>query len=95
MKARVYLYASIFMYDFFYDSQMLFNPLEIILNQNKLTRPNYVDWKRNLDIVLTVEAYKYVLTEECLDLSIANAPRFKRERYKNGLKLMRWHIAIF
>lgn len=36
---------------------MSFNPIAIILNQNKLTRPNYVDWKRNMDIVLTAEGY--------------------------------------
>ena len=29
-----------------------FSPLVTILNQNKLTGSNYVDWKRNLDIVL-------------------------------------------
>jgi len=34
-----------------------------ILNQNKLTGPNYVDWKRNLDIVLTVDVHKYWLTD--------------------------------
>nr|XP_016459920.1 PREDICTED: uncharacterized protein LOC107783461 [Nicotiana tabacum] len=42
-----------------------FNPLTSILNQNKLEGPNYVDWKRNLDIVLTVEGYKFVITDEC------------------------------
>lgn len=25
----------------------LFGPLVVILTQNKLSRPNYVDWKRN------------------------------------------------
>ena len=65
------------MYDFFYDSQMLSNPLTIILNQNKLIGPNYVDWKRNLDIVLTAKGYKYVLNEECPDLFAANVP-FKK-----------------
>ena len=39
-----------------------FSPLVAILNQNKLTESNYVDWKRNLDIILTVEEHKYVLT---------------------------------
>lgn len=34
----------------------------VILNQNKLTGPNYLDWKRNLDIVLVAEEYKFVLT---------------------------------
>ena len=74
---------------------MLFNPLAIILNQNKLTGPNYVNWKRNLDIVLIAEGYTYVLIEDCPYLLAANAPRLERERYENGLKLMRWHIAIF
>ena len=42
-----------------------FNPLVAILNQNKLTGSNYVDWKRNLDIVLTAKEHKYVLTQPC------------------------------
>ncbi|XP_019235065.1 PREDICTED: uncharacterized protein LOC109215449, partial [Nicotiana attenuata] len=42
-----------------------FNPLTSILNQNKLEGPNYVDWKRNLDIVLTAEGYKFIIIEEC------------------------------
>ena len=54
---------------------MSFNSLAIILNQNKLTRLNYVDLKGNLDIVLTTEGYKYILTEERPDLPTANAPR--------------------
>ncbi|XP_026399088.1 uncharacterized protein LOC113294935 [Papaver somniferum] len=33
------------------------------LERNQLTGPNYVDWKRNLDIVLTVQDYKFVLNE--------------------------------
>ena len=40
-----------------------FSPLVAILNQNKLTGSNNVDWKRNLDIVLTTEEHKYVLTQ--------------------------------
>ncbi|KAM3327212.1 hypothetical protein P3S67_002338 [Capsicum chacoense] len=42
-----------------------FNPLTFILNQNKLEGPNYVDWKRNLNIFLTAEGFKFVLVEEC------------------------------
>ena len=42
-----------------------FNPLAVILKENKLTGPNYIDWKRNLDIVLTAEGYKFVLTQVC------------------------------
>ncbi|KAL6346158.1 hypothetical protein AAG906_027888 [Vitis piasezkii] len=41
-----------------------FNPLANILTQNKLEGPNYVDWKRNLDIFL-LEEYKFVLNEVC------------------------------
>ncbi|KAH0650235.1 hypothetical protein KY284_030147 [Solanum tuberosum] len=41
-----------------------FNSLSFILNQNKLEGPNYVDWKRNIDIVITSEGFKYVLVEE-------------------------------
>ena len=42
-----------------------FSPLVAFLNQNKLTGPNFVDWKRNLDIVLIAEEHKYVLTQPC------------------------------
>ena len=40
-----------------------FNPLSTILKDNKLTGTNYVDWKRNLNLVLTAEDCAYVLTE--------------------------------
>ena len=43
-------------------SHTSFNPLSAILNQNKLNGQNYVDWKRNLDIVLTADGYKFALT---------------------------------
>ncbi len=46
-----------------------FSPLVAILKENKLTGLNYVDWKRNLDIVLTLDGYKYVLTEPCLEIN--------------------------
>ena len=42
-----------------------FNPLSVILKENKLTGPNYIDWKRNLNLVLTAQEYKYVLVEVC------------------------------
>ena len=50
-----------------------FSPLVTILNQNKLTRSNYVDWKRNLDIVLTAEEHKYVLTKPCPSFPLLDA----------------------
>ena len=39
--------------------------MSTILKDNKLTRTNYVDWKRNLNMVLTAEDCAYVLTEVC------------------------------
>ena len=73
---------------------MSFNPLAIILSQNKLTKPNYVGQKRNLNIILTIEGYKYILTKERPDLLTTNAPRSKIKNIKNELKMMRWHVAI-
>ena len=51
-----------------------FSPLVTILNQNKLTGSNYVDWKRNFDIVLTAEENKYVLTQLCPIFPSIDAP---------------------
>ena len=42
-----------------------FNPLSVILKENKLTGPNYIDWKRNLNLVLTAQEYKFVLIDLC------------------------------
>ncbi|XP_057948208.1 uncharacterized protein LOC131143859 [Malania oleifera] len=42
---------------------MAFNPLIVILKDNKLVEPNYINRKRNLDIVMTAEEYTYVLTK--------------------------------
>ena len=51
-----------------------FSPLVAILNQNELTRSNYVDWKRNLYIVLTTEEHKYVLSHPCPNFPSLDAP---------------------
>ena len=64
-------------------SSSSFNPLSAILNQNKLNGQNYVDWKRNLDIVLTVDGYKFVLTtpkpsEPGLDSSKEDKEKFEK-----------------
>ena len=50
-----------------------FNPLSVILNDHKLDGTNYVNWKTNLDIVLTAKEYKYVLTEACPELPVVGA----------------------
>ena len=36
---------------------------DILFPANKLFEPNYMDWKRNLDIVLTLEELKWVTQE--------------------------------
>ena len=42
-----------------------FNPLSVILKENKLVGTNYIDWKQNLNLVLIVEDCNYVLTDLC------------------------------
>ena len=58
-----------------------FSPLVTILNQNKLNRSNSINWKRNLDIVLTVEEHRYVLTQPCPSFPSLNAPPEEKQRY--------------
>ena len=42
---------------------MSYNPITLFLTNNKLTRPNYVDWKTNLEIALTKKQLKWVTQE--------------------------------
>ena len=60
-----------------------FSLLVTILNQNKMIGSNYVDWKRNLDIILTAEEHKYVLNEPCSNFSSLDAPYEEKQQY-NG-----------
>ena len=39
------------------------NPYFFILEQHRLTGPNFVDWLRNLKVVLAYEKILYVLTQ--------------------------------
>ena len=41
--------------------------LRSILDANKLTGPNYVDWLRNLKIVLSQEKLSYILDTPSLE----------------------------
>ncbi|XP_009803349.1 uncharacterized protein LOC107814002 [Nicotiana tabacum] len=72
-----------------------FNPLTAILTQNKLEGPNYVDWKRNLDIVLIAEEFKFVLDEVCPEKPIEDVTDDGQKTYQNGLRLMRWRGVTF
>ena len=72
----------IFMFVIFkFKIKVSFSPLVAILNQNKLTGSNYVNWKRNLDIVLTAEEHKYVLTQPCPSFPSLDALLEKKQRY--------------
>ena len=59
------IFVCISLTHFIYFKEKMSSPLDMILTQNKLTGENYVDWKRNLDIVLTVENHKMDLIKPC------------------------------
>ena len=63
-----------------------FSSLVTILNQNKLIGSKYVDWKRNLDIVLTAEEHKYVLTKPCPSFPSLDAPLEEKQQYDRWQK---------
>ena len=63
-----------------------FSPLVAILNQNKLTGSNYVDWKKNLDIVLTVEEHKCVLGQPCPNFPSLDSPLEEKQQYDHWQK---------
>ncbi|KAL5564742.1 hypothetical protein UlMin_027906 [Ulmus minor] len=64
---------------------MSFNPLSVILSQNKLIGENFTDWKRNLNIVLTSEKHKFVLLEACPPETAANAAKAVKDAYKKWI----------
>ena len=57
MEHIINAYISLFIFQM----SSSFSSLASILNDNKLIGPNYLNWKRNLDIILTSIGYKYVL----------------------------------
>ena len=63
-----------------------FSLLVTILNQNKMIGSNYVDWKRNLDIILTAEEHKYVLNEPFLNFPSLDAPYKEKQQYDRWQK---------
>ena len=73
---------------------MSLNPLSTILSSNKLEGDNYVDWKRNLDIVLTVDKHKWVLTTPVLKRMKIRRKR-RKTSWRPGFDPMRLRGAIF
>ena len=57
------------------------NPLAVILNHNKLNGDNFVDWKRNLHIVLTAEKLQKVLTDPLPMVPLEGAPKEEVKAY--------------
>ena len=49
--------------------------LRSILEKDKLNRTNFLDWYRNLRIVLQQERKKYILDQPVPDEPAANAPK--------------------
>ena len=82
---------------FIFQMSQTFNPLSIILSHNKLTRPNYIEWNQNLDIVHTVEGNKFVLLQPCPDLLWASAPLEELvayERWTKANEMTRCYILV-
>ena len=63
-----------------------FSQVIAIINKNKLTGSNYVDWKRNLDIVLTAEEHKFMLYEPCPNFPSLDAPHEEKQHYDHWKK---------
>ena len=61
-----------------------FNPLSVILKENKLTGPNYINWKRNLNLA---EGYKFVLTEIYPPTPDSNSSKEEIEIYQTWCKV--------
>ena len=63
-----------------------FNPLSVILKENKFTGPNYIDWKRNLNLILTAKGYKFVLTYLFPAAPNSNSSKEEVEAYQTWCK---------
>ena len=72
-----------------------FNPLAVILKENKLTRLNYIDWKRNLNLVLTAQEYKFMFKDVCPPTLGSDSSKEEAEAYQHGGRQMRWLVVIF
>ena len=55
--------------------------LQSVLEKDKLNGTNFLDWHRNLGIVLMQEMKLYVLDEPIPEEPIANSPRAQRDTY--------------
>ena len=59
--------------------------LRSILEKDKLNGTNFLDWYRNLRIVLRQERNEYILDQPILEEPAANAPRAQKDAYNKHL----------
>ncbi|KAL4325312.1 hypothetical protein GQ457_11G022660 [Hibiscus cannabinus] len=59
--------------------------LRSLLEKEKLNGINFLDWFRNLRIVLKQERNEYVIEESVFDESAANAPRADKDKFKKHM----------
>ena len=57
--------------------------LRSILEKDKLNGTNFLDWYRNLRIILRQERKEYILDQPILGEPTANAPRAQKDAYNN------------
>ena len=60
------------------------NPLSIILDNNRLTGPNFIDWLRNLKVVLASEKILYVIEQGLLLSSLKMLHKRSMKFLPNG-----------
>ena len=59
--------------------------LRSILEKDKLNGTNFLDWYRNLRIVLRQKRKEYILDQPILEEPAANAPRAQKDAYNKHL----------
>ena len=67
-----------------------FNSLSVIFKQYKLIGPNYIDWKRNLDIYWLLKSTNLCSLKYVLSNLVMRQPMRKLRLTRSGRKLMRW-----
>ena len=70
------------------------NPLSIILENHRLTGPNFIDCLRNLKVVLASEHILYVLEQSPPEPLPLDAMQEEHDTFKNGKMMTDKHIAL-
>lgn len=72
----------------------LFNKLSIILKENKLSGPDFDDWKRNMNIVLTACEFKCVFVKPCPEIGeeITHEEKEAEKVWKKANEMARHYI---